>query len=175
MSLLLYGLLTGFLFGFLIQKGQIIRYEKQIGALLFKDMTIVKFYLSATIVAMVGLFLLRDLGYIKLDIQMTLLGTNIIGGLIFGLGWGLVGYCPVTQVAALAEGRLDSLWAIVGMLAGAFLYSKVYPFLKNTIMTWGHYGNITLPNLLGHSHWIIIAIFTIIALILFLIFERKSV
>lgn len=175
MSLLLYGLITGFLLGFLIQKAQIIRYEKQLGALLLKDMTIVKFFLTATIVAMVGFYLLKDLGYIKLDIKLTLLGGNVIGGLIFGLGWGLVGYCPVTQVAALAVGRLDSLWAIAGMLAGAVLYSKAYPFLKNTMMNWGNYGNITLPNLLGLSYWVIISLFIILSLVLFLIFERKGI
>ena len=48
------GLVTGILFGFLLQKGRVLRFEKQIGAMLLKDMTILKFMLSAIIVGMVG-------------------------------------------------------------------------------------------------------------------------
>ena len=50
----LYGLITGILFGFLLQKGRVLRYDKQIGALLMLDMTIVKFMMSAIVVGMVG-------------------------------------------------------------------------------------------------------------------------
>ena len=51
---LLYGLITGVLFGFFLQKGHVLRYDKQIGALRLKDMTIMKFMLSHIAVAMVG-------------------------------------------------------------------------------------------------------------------------
>ncbi|MBP1763267.1 MAG: protein of unknown function YeeE/YedE [Firmicutes bacterium] len=54
MMQLLYGLITGILFGFLLPKGRVIRYDKQIGALRLQDMTIVKFMLSHIAVAMVG-------------------------------------------------------------------------------------------------------------------------
>ena len=46
------GLATGIVFGFLLQKGRVLRFEKQIGAMLLKDMTILKFMLSAIIVGM---------------------------------------------------------------------------------------------------------------------------
>ena len=46
MITLFYGLITGILFGFLLQKGEVLRYDKQIGALRLQDMTIVKFMLS---------------------------------------------------------------------------------------------------------------------------------
>lgn len=41
------GLITGILFGFLLQKGRVLRFDKQIGAMLLQDMTIFKFMLSA--------------------------------------------------------------------------------------------------------------------------------
>ena len=47
------GLGTGVLFGFFLQKGRVLRFEKQIGAMLLKDMTILKFMLSAILVGMV--------------------------------------------------------------------------------------------------------------------------
>lgn len=175
MNLLIYGFITGVLFGFLLQKGRVLRYDKQIGALLLKDMTIVKFMFSSILVAMVGIYLLKDLGYVKLDLKSTILGANIIGGLIFGLGWGILGYCPGTQIGALGEGRWDAIFGIAGMLAGAAMHAEAYPFLKNTVMKWGNYGKITLPEIFGVSHWVIIPIFIILALIIFLIFERKGI
>ena len=55
---MIYGLVTGVFFGFLLQKGRVVRYDKQIGALRFQDMTIVKFMMSAIIVGMVGIHFL---------------------------------------------------------------------------------------------------------------------
>ena len=80
-------------------------------------MTIVKFIVPSILVGMVGVYLLLDLGCIKLSLKATNLGGNIIGGLIFGLGWGLLGYCPGTSAGALGEGRWDALWGIIGMIA----------------------------------------------------------
>ena len=50
------GLVTGIFFGFLLQKGRVLRFEKQVGAMLLKDMTILKFMLSAIMVAIVSAF-----------------------------------------------------------------------------------------------------------------------
>jgi uncharacterized membrane protein YedE/YeeE len=169
-----YGLITGLLFGFLLQKGRVLRYDKQLGALLLKDMTIIKFMLTSVVVAMVGTYLLVDLELAKLSIKTTILGGNIIGGLLFGLGWGLVGYCPGTSVGALGEGRLDALWAIAGMLVGAALYAEAYPAMKATVLTWGNFGKITLPQLLGINHWFIIVPLASGALLLFRWFEKKG-
>ncbi|HOX95730.1 MAG TPA: YeeE/YedE thiosulfate transporter family protein, partial [Syntrophales bacterium] len=110
MKMQIYGLVTGILFGFLLQKGRVLRYDKQVGALRLMDMTIVKFMLSAVLVGMVGVYLLKDMGLAKLSIKTTILGPVILGSLVFGLGWGLLGYCPGTQAGALGEGRWDALW-----------------------------------------------------------------
>lgn len=174
MKLLVYGLVTGFWFGFLLQKGRVLRYDKQLGALRLLDMTIVKFMLSSVIVGMVGVYLLHDLGAAKLSIKATILGPVIIGALIFGLGWGLLGYCPGTSVGALGEGRWDALWGILGMIAGASLFAEAYPTLKDTIYTWGNLGRITLPQVLGLNHWLIIPLFIAGAVMLFRWFEKRG-
>ena len=122
-----YGLATGALFGVLLQRCEVLRYDRQLGALRLRDMTIVKFMLSHIMVAMVGIYLLHDLGLVKLSLKATALGANAIGGLLFGLGWGLVGYCPGTSVGAVGEGRLDAVFAIAGMLAGALYGIEAIP------------------------------------------------
>jgi hypothetical protein len=174
MNELIYGLATGIIFGFLLQKGRVIRYDKQVGALLLRDMTIVKFMLTTIIVAMVGVYLLVDLGLAKLSLKATVLGANIIGGLIFGLGWGILGYCPGTQMGALGEGRWDALWGIFGMLAGAALFAEFYPTLKATVLTWGDLGKITIPQVLNINHWPVIVVMVVLSVVLFRWFEKKG-
>jgi len=172
MKMLVYGLVTGLCFGFLLQKGRVLRYDKQIGALRLRDMTIVKFMLSSVIVGMAGIYLLNDLGLAKLSIKATILGPVIIGSLIFGLGWGLLGYCPGTSMGALGEGRWDAVWGIIGMIVGAGLFAEAYPVFEKTVYTWGNLGRITLPQALGLSHWVIIPLFIVCALLLFRWLEK---
>lgn len=174
MNELVYGLVTGIIFGFLLQKGRVIRYDKQIAALRLLDMTIVKFMFTSILVAMIGVYLLKDLGIVKLSLKATVLGGNIIGGLIFGIGWGLLGYCPGTQLGALGEGRWDAIWGILGMLVGAGVFAETFPFLKNTVLKWGDLGKITIPQVLGINHWIVIAAFVIIGTLMFRFFEKKG-
>ena len=171
---LMYGLVTGILFGFLLQKGRVLRYDKHIGALRLQDMTIVKFMLSAIVVGMIGTYLLVDLGMAKLSIKPMIVGAIVIGGLLFGIGWGLFGYCPGTSMGAVGEGRLDGLWGIAGMLAGAALYAEAFPMLKGTVLKWGDYGNITLPKVLAINHWFIIIPFAIGTVLLFRWLEKNK-
>jgi len=93
------------LFRFFLQRGKGLRYDKQIGALRFIDMTIVKFMLTAIFVATIG------------------------GGLLFGIGWGLIGYCLGTSIGAIGEGCWDGLWGVLGMLVGGALYAEAYPLI----------------------------------------------
>ena len=73
-----YGLITGILFGILLQKAQVLRYDKQVGAMRFIDMTIFKFMLSSIIVSAVGLYLLKDAGLIKMSIKGTSIGGQLL-------------------------------------------------------------------------------------------------
>jgi hypothetical protein len=174
MSTLLCGLLTGMIFGFLLQKGRVLRYDMQLGALRLSDMTIVKFMLTTILVNMVGVCVLRDLGQARLSVKPTLLGADILGGIVFGLGWGLLGYCPGTSGGALGEGRWDALWGILGMLLGAGLYAEAFPWLKTTVLTWGDLGKLTLPQALGVNPWFVIVPILIGSLWLFVWFEKKG-
>lgn len=174
MNQLIYGLVTGILFGFFLQRGKVLRYDQQIGALRFMDMTIVKFMLTAVFVGTIGIYLLYDLGLVKLSVKSTVMGATIGGGLIFGIGWGLLGYCPGTSAGAIGEGRWDGLWGVLGMLVGAALYAEAYPLMKKTLLTWGDFGQITLPGVLGVNHWFVIFVFVLSGVGLFIFFEKKK-
>lgn len=169
------GLLTGIAFGFLLQRGRVLRYEKQVGAMLLKDMTIFKFMLSAIIVGMFGILLLADLGVITLSHKAMNVGGVVIGGALFGIGWAVMGFCPGTAMGAIGEGRWHAIFAIIGMLIGAAIYAEIFPVVNSTILSWANFGKISLPEVIGVNQWIVAIIFTAICLWLFRLFEKKGV
>lgn len=171
---LFFGLLTGIGFGILLQRAEVIRFDRQIGALLLKDMTIVKFMLTTILVGMVGVYLLVDLGLAKLSLKPLVLGGNVLGGLIFGAGWALLGYCPGTAGAALGEGRVDALAGMAGMLLGAGVYAEAYPALKTSVLTWGDFGKLTLPSVMGINHWPVILALCVGGALLLRWLERRG-
>lgn len=170
---LLFGTITGVLFGIFLQKGRVLRYEKQISFLRFMDMTIIKFMFSAILVGMIGINLCHDMGLIDYKIKALSLGGQIVGGSLFGVGWALFGYCPGTVSGALGEGRWHVIWGIIGMLFGAGIYAEVYPLMQKTVLTWGKFGKLRIPEMLGMNQWIIIAIMSVAILALFKIITSK--
>jgi uncharacterized membrane protein YedE/YeeE len=167
------GLATGLLFGFFLQKGRVLRFDKQVAAMRLKDMTIIKFMMSAILVGMVGILLLANADIIKLGHKPMNLGAVLIGGALFGVGWAVMGFCPGTSIGAVGEGRWHALFAVIGMVAGAGIYAELYPFFKKTILAWKDYGKLGLPEALGVSPWIVVAVFWVVTLGLFVWFEKK--
>ena len=86
------GLLFGICFGFLLQKGGATSFSVIEGQLLLTDFTVLKLMLSAVIVGMAGFHLLKHFGHVQSHAAPGTLGSNVIGGLIFGIGFALLGY-----------------------------------------------------------------------------------
>ena len=114
-SQLVWGFVFGIVFGFLLQKGGVTKYDVILGQLLLEDYTVIKIMLSAVVTGMIGIHLMKSLGWVQLNPKSGSWGKNAIGGLIFGLGFALLGYCPGTIAGAIGNGYLD---ALVGGLAG---------------------------------------------------------
>ncbi|WP_291295422.1 DUF6691 family protein [Elioraea sp.] len=142
------GAVFGFVFGFLLQKGGVGTYHILVGQLLFQDWTVVKIMLSAIVVGMVGVFALHHFGKVELHIQPTRLGPNILGGLVFGAGFALIGYCPGTAAAALGQGSWDALFGMAGLVVGSWVYAELSGRLKQTVERWGDLGKLTLDAVL---------------------------
>jgi hypothetical protein len=111
---------------------------------------------------------------ISLSVKDTVLGAQIVGGLIFGVGWAMVGYCPGTAAGALGEGRFHAVWALLGMLGGAALYAEAYPGMAGNLLKWGDLGKITLPGVFQVNHWIVIAAFAAVVIAFFIWCEKKE-
>ncbi|MFN2286867.1 MAG: YeeE/YedE thiosulfate transporter family protein [Chromatocurvus sp.] len=156
---LVLGLLFGVVFGFLLQKGGVAKYEVLMGQFFLTDFTVIKIMLTAIIVGMLGIFSLRALGLIKLHVKPTRYAANIAGGLLFGVGLGLLGYCPGTGIAALGQGNYDAIAGILGLMAGSYFYAETSGFLGSTIQKIGKRGRIMMPDLLGMRLAVFLAVF----------------
>ncbi|MGE3183000.1 MAG: YeeE/YedE thiosulfate transporter family protein [Phycisphaerae bacterium] len=86
-------------------------------------------------------------GKVKLHIKPTRYAANIAGGLLFGVGFGVMGYCPGTGSAALGQGNFDALVGIAGLMAGSYFYAELSSKLEKTILKWGDRGKVTFPEL----------------------------
>ncbi len=150
------GLLVGIGFGVLLQKGGVTYYDVIIRQLLLEDFTVVKVMLSAMVTGMLGVHVLRSLGLAQLHPKPGGVGRTIPGALIFGIGFGTLGYCPGTAVGAVGHGALDALiGGIAGMLLGAAVFAAVYPKLKG-LLNKGDFGPLTFPQLFKVNPWIIV-------------------
>ena len=170
---LIYGLLTGMAFGFLLQKGRVLRFDKQVAALLLKDMTIFKFMLSAIIVGMIGLGVLEAQGVLKFSHKPMNMGAIVVGGALFGVGWAVAGFCPGTSVGAVGEGRWHALFAVAGMVAGAGLFALLFPAMKVSVLGWADFGKISLPQITGLPAWLWVAGLSAVFVLAFRWFERR--
>lgn len=156
-SPLIKGLLTGMLFGFLLQKGGVTKYDVIVGQLLLDDFTVVKIMLSAVVVGMLGVYAMKSLGWIELTPKEGSAGMNIWGGLIFGVGFAVLGYCPGTIMGAIGNGQLDALvGGLAGIILGSALFAAAYPKLSKVILKKGNYGDITFPQLFKVNDWVVV-------------------
>jgi xanthosine utilization system XapX-like protein len=167
----LLGLVTGIAFGFLLQKAGVTDYNVIIGQLLLTDFTVVKVMLSAVLVGMIGIYAMKSAGMVRLHCQQGSIGATVIGGLIFGTGFALLGYCPGTAAGALGTGALDALVGVVGIAIGAGIFARIYPALYRTILNRGAFPAETVPELLGIRPVFVAAGVAVMILVLFWIFQ----
>ena len=170
---LLLGLLSGIVFGFLLQKGRVAKFRVIIGQFLLKDWTVVKVMLTAVAVGAVGVWAMVGMGVASLHIKPAAFGGVVAGALLFGCGMAIFGYCPGTGVAACGEGRKDAMVGVLGMFCGALAYVAAFPALQGLIKGFGDWGKVTLPQLTGLSPWIFVAALAIMAVLLRVFAERR--
>jgi hypothetical protein len=145
------GLFFGVIFGFLLQKGGVAKFDILVGALLLENFVVVKVMVSAIVVGMIGVQLLRHAGLLEKQIKSANLGANVIGGLLFGAGFGLIAYCPGTNATAVGQGNFDALVGVIGLALGSYVYALTSGGLSRTVSTWGRLGKLTLSRLVGIS------------------------
>jgi len=170
------GLLVGAAFGFVLQRGRFC-VNSAYREVLFSDYTMLRAYVLAVVVTMVGANLFEDLGLLRhadetgamvtgaLYRQAFVPWANIVGGYIFGMGIVLAGGCGSGILYRVGEGNLAYVVAVFGfffgiMTANAGILRPVYDTLVSTPVFIGPDNDVvpTLYNIVGLPKWVVIAV-----------------
>ena len=165
---------VGLVFGWFLERGGLGNARKLAAQFYLTDFTVMKVMFSAIITAMLGLFWLAWAGLLDLSrvyIPETFIAPQLVGGLLFGVGFILAGLCPGTACVAAATGRRDGLTAVAGLLVGVFLFAEIASagrsFLESTFR-----GALTLPEALHLPHGAVVFAIVASALTAFGVAER---
>ena len=122
-------LIIGILFGIILSKAEVVSWYRIFEMFKFQSFHMYGVIGSAVVLGAISMYLMNK-GIIKsylgkqIEIEPKKKGfaRNIIGGTIFGLGWGLIGACPGPMFILLGRGVLSIVIVIFGGLIGVMLY-----------------------------------------------------
>jgi uncharacterized protein len=129
-------------------------------------MTVFKMMFTAIITAMLGVFWLSWAGLLQTDmiyLTPTFVWPQLIGGLVFGVGFIVGGYCPGTSCVGSSTGSLDGVVNVAGLLFGIFLFGELYPWLEG-FYTAGPLGQVTMVDYFGVPEGVMVFLLVSMAL-----------
>jgi uncharacterized membrane protein YedE/YeeE len=124
----------GFLFGYALQRSGLTDSRRIAATFYMKNADVPVVMFTAIVFAMLGLWSLSLLGLLDISrvyLVPTFLAPMAVGGLIFGIGMALGGYCPGTSFAAAVTGKLDALVFVGGFLMGTLFFGDLYSLWKD--------------------------------------------
>jgi uncharacterized membrane protein YedE/YeeE len=130
--------LLGTAFGFLLSRSGAADYDFIQAMFLFTSVQLYGIIGTAVAVTAPGLWLLKRRGRdaagrpLRIERKQETRG-NVVGGLLFGVGWSMAGMCPGPIFVNIGEGKLYALAALAGALAGTALLGVVYPRLQRPL------------------------------------------
>lgn len=168
-------LLLGLGFGFFLERAGFGSARKLTAQFYFTDMSVLKVMFTAIVIAMVGVWALSAIGWLDLSkvyLTPTYLLPQAIGGLVFGVGFIVGGYCPGTCVAGMATGRVDAGVFALGMLAGIAAFSETFDAIFASWVEATPMGALTLPKAFGLPYGVLVLAIAIGAIGAFALAER---
>jgi uncharacterized membrane protein YedE/YeeE len=171
---LMMALLIGLAFGWFLERGGLGNARKLAGQFYLNDLTVLKVMFSAIITTMLGLFWLSRLGYVDLSLiylPPTFLLPQLVGGLVFGVGFVMGGLCPGTSCVAASSGRIDGMALVAGMLFGVFVFNELYPLIADFYGSTS-LGPTTLAEQFDLSHGLLVFVIVVMGLLSFVLAEH---
>ena len=160
----------GIIFGFILRYAKLNRFDTIVDFFRLRDMTLPKALLLAIGVGTLLPHLEVTFCLASFHVKPLLVSGIIIGGLLFGIGMALLGYCPGTLAVSLGEGYMDALLGIIGGLLAGWLFSNFYPKVKSLLGP--NLGKPHLFSLINSKAWawilLIIISASLIALAIYL-------
>lgn len=139
-------LIFGFLFGFAMQYANLNKFNTISGMATLEDFTMAKTMGFAIGLGAIIIAIDVGLGLANYHVKPFIPIANSVGGLIFGMGMAILGYCPGTLPISLGQGALDALVGIIGGLFGGYVFTINYDAIAPYFGT--NYGPISLYSLL---------------------------
>lgn len=170
--------LIGMGFGFCLERSGFGDARVLVDIFYFRDFRVMRVMFSAIVTAMIALIVLSWPGLFDYTVMVnyallkTWLWPQLIGGIVFGVGFVVGGYCPGTSMVGISSGRLDALVFFVGMFLGVWLFAGGYPWIESFYMS-SAMERVTLWELFGISKELMAAIIVVFALVAFYI-ARKA-
>lgn len=164
----------GTAFGFALESAGLGNARKLAGQFYLTDFTVLKVMFSAILTAMLGAFWLGRMGLVDLSaiyVPETFLAPQVVGGLIFGVGFVISGLCPGTSCVAAATGRVDGMATVGGLFLGVLLTGLAFPLLEDFYSSTA-LGVLTLPQLVDAPYGVIVAAIAVMGVGLFCAIER---
>ena len=168
--------LIGFAFGYVLEISGFGNSKKLAAQFYFKDMTVLKVMFGAIIVAMVLIFGAAAIGlldYNLLWVNPTYLWSGIVGGLIMGFGFIIGGFCPGTSLVALATGKIDGIFFVLGVFFGIFMFGETVQYFEEFWHS-SFMGRYTLPQLFGLPVGVVVLGVVLMALVMFFFAEKME-
>jgi hypothetical protein len=150
------GLFSGIVFGFIIQRIGATNPDKMARAHLMLEPAIPQFMLLAIVFSAAGLLGLQAKGIDNTVILPTSLIATGLAAAIFGIGWGIAGYCPGTCWAAVGEGRMDAVYAFLGGLLGTAVFAHFHEWIIPLLYSPTNIGQLTLTDITGSRYFAIL-------------------
>ncbi len=172
---LLIGFLIGIGFGFLLEAAGFTNTRKLAGVFYGYDATVIKVFFTAAMTALIGLFILHNMGIIDVTLTFypkTFWIPTLIGGAIMGLGFIIGGFCPGTSLSAAASGKIDAWVFISGVFIGILGFIFTYDFIWEGLRKAGKMGKIDIAQWIGIKEGLFIFLLTIITVISFIVFQK---
>ncbi len=140
-------LIFGFLFGAILRYARLNRFNTISGLATLEDLTVAKAIAMAIGVGAILVNLSIVTGLASYHVKPFLTGGILLGGLVFGAGMAILGYCPGTLAVSAGEGSLDAWWGILGGLFGGWVFTLALPVLQPILGP--DLGKISLYSLTG--------------------------
>jgi uncharacterized membrane protein YedE/YeeE len=159
-------LAIGVAFGWCLERAGLGSARKLVGQFYGTDLAVFKVMFSAIVTAMLGAFWLARLGVLDLGrvyVPETWLLPQLVGGLVFGAGFGVAGLCPGTSCVAAATGRVDGAAVMAGFFAGVLATGLALPGIQRFYDGTAR-GTLTLPSLLGAPQGAVVLAIVLVAL-----------
>ena len=176
LGMILTSITAGLVFGYLLISSGMGNSRKISAVFYGRDWSVMKVMFTAVVTTMVLTYSSFYLGLLDISlVQLTQLnlGAQIYGGLIFGAGMAIGGYCPGTAIAASVTRKMDALIFILGFLAGLWVFAVNYNRIA-AIFTTSNLGKVTLSDIFSLSYGTMVMMVVLVALGTFQLLSRTE-